>query len=127
MNPTDDPLDQKIDDLLRSRPLRADAAFKARILEATAKKPLPARRPARLMVCLKFALPMAAAIAVAALFFNRAIDSPPLIPQTTNLSTIETEEIFLLETSLEGLVGLDQSDVATDGLLPTFEILYLEI
>lgn len=127
MNPTDDPLDQKIDDLLHSRPLRADAAFKARILEATAREPLPARRPARLMAYLKFALPMAAAIAVAALFLNQTTDDPGLAQQPAVPSVIEAEEIFLLEAGLEGLASLDTGDVPTSDLLHTFEILYLEM
>lgn len=129
MNPTNDPLDQKIDDLLHSRPLRADAAFKARILEATAREPLlaPVRRSARLMACLKFALPMAAAIAVAALILNQTTDDPGLAQQPAVPSVIAAEEIFLLEAGLEGLASLDTGDVPTSGLLHTFEILYLEI
>lgn len=121
-----DPLDQMIDELLASRPLRADDACKAHVLEVVATEPLPRQKCIRVGALLKFALPLAAAIAVATVLLNQSTQEKPT-QQASALSIAEAEEIFLLENGLEGLASLESNEVPADELLQAFEILYLEI
>ncbi|NBB80345.1 MAG: hypothetical protein GVY36_13035 [Verrucomicrobia bacterium] len=121
-----DPLDQKIDELLASRPLRADVDFRARVLQAVAEEEAPRPRRTGPGTLLKFALPLAAAIAVVTILLNQSSE-PTTHSGAASLSTVEAEEILRLESGLQGLARLESSEVAADGLLDTFEILYLEI
>ncbi|TVP78097.1 MAG: hypothetical protein EA353_09085 [Puniceicoccaceae bacterium] len=115
------PLDKKINELLASRPLQPDADFTARVLAATEVS--TRRRKPTLGSLLKFSLPLAAAIALALSLLHWHDSAPP----ASALTTWEAQEIFLLEDSLASLATLDSGEWATDNLLDTLEILYLEI
>jgi hypothetical protein len=125
MKPNKDPLDQRIDELLANRPLRAEAAFTARVLAATSR---PSVRPqrTRLATVLKFALPLAAALALVFVLLHQPAEQATGRPSAP-LSAAAAEEIFHLENGLEGLASFDGGDLPAGRLLDTFEILYLEI
>ena len=78
-NHNSDPLDQQIDTLLASRPIKPNDDFAARVLAATETAVAEdfsdkTKRPLGLLI--KFALPLAAAIAAASAA-PRAVDAPP--------------------------------------------------
>ena len=133
-NHKSDPLDQQIDTLLASRPVKPSDDFTARVLAATetAVAEESARKASRPLVTLiKFALPLAAAIAVTiSLSFlpvhTDSVDLPESIESTT-LSTAEVQEIFLLEESLTSLAGISATEFGSTDLLATLDALYLEI
>ncbi len=127
MKPTDhrDPLDQKIDALLASRPLKPSDDFAARILaeaetsiQSTARHPLGTR--------LKLALPIAAAVALTFSLLQLK-PSAPEPAQTTVLSSADAQEIFLLEESLASLATLSNTEFGGEDLLSTLDALYQEI
>lgn len=125
-----DTLDQRIDALLESRPLQASDDFAARVLAAseaaqTSGATEPAtRRPIGKIVA--FALPLAAAIAVAVSLLQVG---PPASStgDSVALTVSEAEEIFLLEESLNSLATLSTGDFASGDLLSTLDALALEI
>lgn len=130
MKPTkhSDPLDQKIDALLASRPLKPSDDFATRVLaqaEADAAAHRTAHRP--LGTLLKFALPIAAAVAITFSLLQLNTETPEPA-QATELSSAEAQEIFLLEESLASLATLSSSsEFGTQNLLSTLDALYLEI
>lgn len=95
-----DPLDRKIDALLASRPLPKSDAFTQRVLQATVRAPRPPARQWRSQL-LRFALPLAAALALSASYYQ----FKPSKPATTILSLADVQEILLIE---EGLGELSQ-------------------
>ena len=127
-----DPLDQQIDTLLASRPVKPSDDFAARVL-AAAETALADnssgkwRRPLALLI--KFALPLAAAIAVAIslLPVNTDSVSPTASTESATLSTAEMQEIFLLEESLASLAHVSATEVSSFDLLSILDALYLEI
>ena len=129
-----DSLDQQIDTLLVSRPVKPSEDFAARVLAAAENAVAEdssekAERP--LGTLIKFALPLAAAIAVTvSLSFlpvhTDSVDLPESIESTT-LSTAEVQEIFLLEESLTSLAGISATEFGSTDLLATLDALYLEI
>lgn len=129
-NPHSDPLDQKIDALLASRPLKPSDDFAARVLaaaEAEMAAPAPKRKLGSLI---KFTLPLAAAVALtfSLLQFNSGTPSAADPAADTHiLSSTEAQEIFLLEESLSSIATISTSDFGSHNLLNTLDALYLEI
>jgi len=126
-NKQSDPLDQKIDALLSSRPLQPSEDFAQRVLaaaEADDTQTRSSERPSGIL--LKFALPIAAAIALTFSF----IQLKPGVTEPTEpaaLSSAEAQEIFLLEESLSGLSAIAINEFGSGDLLATLDALYLEI
>ena len=127
-----DQLDQQIDTLLASRPVKPNDDFAARVLAATetvlAEDPSDmTKRPLGLLI--KFALPLAAAIAVTICLLPVHTDSvaPSGSTESATLSTTEMQEIFLIEESLASLANVSATDVGSFDLLRILDALYLEI
>ena len=131
-NHNSDPLDQQIDTLFASRPVKPSEDFAARVLAAaetaiaddsTGK----AKRP--LGTLIRFALPLAAVIAVTISLWPVHTDSvaPAEFIESTTLSTAEVQEIFLLEESLAILADISATEFGSTDLLSTLDALYLEI
>ncbi len=140
-----DQLDQQIDALLKSRPLQPSDDFASRVLNAcqpvseTSKKSAN-KRP----IVIRFALPIAAAIAIALLSITMLKQENTQAPHTStqlasnetiiekiaapSIEEIEAQEIFLIE---EGLADIALADEATElgsgKLLATFDALLYEI
>jgi hypothetical protein len=127
-----DPLDQQIDNLLSSRPVKPSEDFAARVLAAaeTAIAEDSARKAKRsLGTLIKLALPLAAAIAVTISLWPVHTDSvaPAASIESTTLSTAEVQEIFFLEESLASLADIGATELGSTDLLSTLDALYLEI
>ena len=132
-NHNSDPLDQQIDTLLASRPVKPSDDFAARVLAAAAET-APAedssgKRKRPLGMLIKFALPFAAAIAVTISLLPVNTDSvaPTGSTESDTLSTAEVQEIFLLEESLASLAHVSAAEVGNVDLLSILDALYLEI
>ena len=131
-NDNSDPLDQQIDTLLASRPVKPSEGFAARVLAAaeTAASEDPARKASGpLATLIQFALPLAAAIAVTISLWpvNTESVAPPAPTENATLSTAEVQEIFLLEESLASLANISATEFGSADLLSTLDALYLEI
>lgn len=131
-NDNSDPLDQQIDTLIASRPVKPSDDFTARVLAAaeTAASEDPARKTSRsLATLIKFALPLAAAIAVTISLWPVHTDSVATAEsiESTTLSAAEVQEIFLLEESLASLADISATEFGSTDLLATLDALYLEI
>lgn len=131
-NHNSDPLDQQIDNLLSSRPVKPSEDFAARVLAAaeTAIAEDSARKAKRpLGTLIKLALPLAAAIAVTISLWPVHTDSvaPAESIESTTLSTAEVQEIFFLEESLASLADIGATELGSTDLLSTLDALYLEI
>ena len=132
-NHNSDPLDQQIDTLLASRPLKPSDDFAARVLAATAETAVSedssGKRKRSLALLIKFALPLAAAIAVtiSLLPVNTDFVAPTKPVESATLSTAEVQEIFLLEESLASLAHISAAEVGSVNLLSILDALYLEI
>lgn len=129
-NHNSDPLDQQIDTLLASRPVKPSEDFADRVLAAaenaiaedSARK---AKRPIGTLI--KLALPLAAAIAVMFNFLPALTVAPAASAESAALSTAEVQEIFLLEESLASLTNVSATEVGSFDLLSILDALYLEI
>jgi anti-sigma factor RsiW len=115
-------LDATIDSLLASNPLPPSEKFTTRVMAAVEEEaanpgaPNPAHRTGRKLA--SFALPLAAALALAALLWP-SLQTPPV---SSILSFEETQEIIELEESLRALAPLQEADdFSTSGLLATLE------
>lgn len=131
-NQNSDPLDQQIDTLLASRPIKPSEDFAARVLAAAENavaedSTSKAKRPLSMLI--KFALPLAAAIAVTISLWPVRTDSVATAEsiESTTLSTAEVQEIFLLEESLASLADISANEFGSIDLLSTLDALYLEI
>jgi hypothetical protein len=131
-NQNSDPLDQQIDTLLASRPIKPNEDFAARVLAAAENavaedSTSKAKRPLSMLI--KFALPLAAAIAVTISLWPVHTDSVATAEsiESTTLSTAEVQEIFLLEESLASLADISANEFGSTDLLSTLDALYLEI
>ena len=127
-----DPLDQQIDTLLASRPLKPSDDFAARVLaaaETAVSEDSSGKRKRPLALLIKFALPLAAAVAVTISLLPVNTDSvaPTRSTESAALSTAEVQEIFLLEESLSNLAHFSATEVGSFDLLCILEALYLEI
>lgn len=127
-----DPLDQQIDTLLASRPVKPSDDFAARVLaaaETAVSEDSSGKRKRPLGMLIKFALPFAAAIAVTISLLPVNTDSvaPTGSTESDTLSTAEVQEIFLLEESLASLAHVSAAEVGNVDLLSILDALYLEI
>ena len=127
-----DPLDQQIDTLLASRPVKPSDDFAARVLaaaETAVSEDSSGKRKRPLGMLIKFALPFAAAIAVTISLLPVNTDSvaPTGSTESDTLSTAEVQEIFLLEESLASLAHVSAAEVGSVDLLSILDALYLEI
>ena len=131
-NHNNDPLDQQIDTLLASRPVKPSDDFAARVLaaaETAVSEDSSGKRKRPLGMLIKFALPFAAAIAVTISLLPVNTDSvaPTGSTESATLSTAEVQEIFLLEESLSSLAHVSATEVGSFDLLSILDALYLEI
>ena len=125
-----DPLDQQIDTLLASRPVKPSEDFTARVLAATETalvEDSSGKRKRPLGMLIKLALPLAAAIAVMFNFLPALTVAPAASAESAALSTAEVQEIFLLEESLASLAHVSATEVSSFDLLSILDALYLEI
>ncbi|MEM1222766.1 MAG: hypothetical protein AAGH40_08375 [Verrucomicrobiota bacterium] len=136
MNDHTDPLDQKIDALLSNQAVQPSIDFTQRVLAATDEISEQERESKRTKpsVFIRFALPMAAALAVLLTFMAIQINKEDLtIAETVeniDADTADFQEIFLLEDGLsilaESDTDLSESDSLLD-ILNTLDALYLEV
>ncbi|MBL6829407.1 MAG: hypothetical protein ISQ74_05915 [Puniceicoccaceae bacterium] len=131
-NHNSDPLDQQIDTLLASRPVKPSDDFAARVLaaaETAVSEDSSGKGKRPLGMLIKFALPFAAAIAVTISLLPVNTDSvaPTGSTESDTLSTAEVQEIFLLEESLASLAHVSAAEVGSVDLLSILDALYLEI
>ena len=131
-NHNSDPLDQQIDTLLASRPVKPSDDFAARVLaaaenEVTEDSSRKTKRPLGMLI--KFALPIAAAIAVTIclLLANTDFTAPTGSTEGATLSAAEVQEIFILEESLTSLSNVSATEVSSADLISILDALYLEI
>jgi hypothetical protein len=121
-----DPLDRQIDTLLAARPLQPSSDFSARVLAATDALTAKQQKPRPLAQLLRFALPLAAVVAVAFALAQQFSANPDIASEPT-LTTSDIQEIFLLEDGLSALAQIENDDLASDDLLITLEALYFDI
>ncbi|MGJ8652480.1 MAG: hypothetical protein ACSHX8_04355 [Opitutaceae bacterium] len=124
-----DPLDQKIDALFASRPIKPSADFAQRVLDAAKAEALTQSEatPKRTFApILKFALPIAAAVAFALTLSQWNQTSIPSTP-AANLTAAEAQEIFLLEEGLDMISTLNSDNFNSADLLSTLDALTYEI
>tara|TARA_B100001093_G_C26223049_1_gene756972 strand:- start:46 stop:417 length:372 start_codon:yes stop_codon:yes gene_type:complete len=121
-----DPLDHKIDALLKSHPLRPSQGFTTRVLEANEHSVAKSSRSLASTLIIA-ALPIAAAIALAFNLLQPGQGANPNEPEELSLSIAEVEEIFFLEESLRELEITESPSFAGQDLLATLDALYLEI
>ena len=131
-NHNSDTLDQQIDTLLASCPVKPSDDFAGRVLaaaETAVSEDSSGKRKRPLALLIKFALPLAAAIAVtiSLLPINTDSDAPIRSTESATLSTAEVQEIFLLEESLDSLAHVSAAEVGSVDLLSILDALYLEI
>jgi hypothetical protein len=129
-NHNSDPLDQQINTLLASRPVKPSEDFADRVLaaaETTVAEDSTAKGKRPLGMLIKFALPLAAAIAVTINFLPALTVAPAASAESAALSTAEVQEIFLLEESLASLADISATEFGSTDLLNTLDALYLEI
>jgi len=137
-----DPLDQKIDALLASQPTKAPADFSARVLaEVNAEAESQNKRTRTLPRLIRFALPLAAAIALALVVVyqlgNDSADAPTHIAGSDPIGTddaftsggealndYEIQELLLLEDGLSGFAQIESEGLNSDDLLDTLDTLY---
>ena len=121
-----DPLDHKIDALLKSHPLRPSQGFATRVLEANEHSvATPSRSLTSTLIIA--ALPIAAAITLAFNLLQPDQGANTNEPEELSLSIADAEEIFFLEDCLETLGNTVDLSFAGQDLLATLDALYLEI
>lgn len=127
-----DPLDQTIDTLLESHPIKPDADFSNRVMAAfdagiSTQAEASIAAPSRMAPILKFALPIAAAAAFALTLSQ--FNSQEVTPATpaANLTAAEAQEIFLLEEGLDALSALSSESYRGNNLLSTLDALTFEL
>lgn len=121
-----DPLDRTIDDLLASRLLQPSDDFAARVLAAADQLPAEKQRTSPVGQLLRFALPIAALIAVA-FTLAQLMPTKPTAVAAPALSAAEAQEIFLLEEGLTGLSQLQHEQFSSTNLLNTLDALTFDI
>tara|TARA_B110000977_G_scaffold192066_1_gene265066 strand:+ start:781 stop:1176 length:396 start_codon:yes stop_codon:yes gene_type:complete len=122
-----DPLDRTIDDLLASRPLQPSDDFAARVLAAADELPVEEKtRTSPIGQLLRFALPIAALIAVA-FTLAQLMPTKPTAVAAPALSAADAQEIFLLEEGLTGLSQLQHEQFSSTNLLNTLDALTFDI
>jgi hypothetical protein len=121
-----DKLDNQLDALLSSRPLKADDAFADRVLAEAEARGLTGGAGSRRNVLLRFALPLAAAV-VLSFAAVQLLKSPAGIEMGPALSEAEIGEILLLEDGLSGLSSAPLEGLDPSALPPTLDAITLEI
>ena len=126
-----DPLDQKIDDLLAGQPVKVPTDFATRTL-VRAEADTPREKPDALAPLLRFALPLAAAIALAFILFHAFSSDKAATPaqisdkgSITNeaLTSYEVQELLLLQEGLSGFAQIETDEIKTGGSLATLDTL----
>lgn len=115
-------LDEAIDSLLKSNPLKTPEAFSARVMTSVeheaASSGKSESKGSTLHKLWPYALPLAAMLALAALLWP-SLQNPQASP---TLTFEEAQEIIELEESLRALAPLQEAgEFSTDGLLVTLE------
>jgi hypothetical protein len=123
-NPSD-PLDSKIDALLTSQPLRPSKDFTDRVLIATDELATGPKTLRRICLWQRPAL-LIAALLVAAFTLAHLILTRPAEQVAPTLTTIELQEIFMLEEGLTGLTQVQYEDLNDTQLLNTINLLTFE-
>lgn len=125
---TNDRLDQKIDQLLASQPIQPPADFAARTL-ARATADAPGGKPGTLAPLFRFALPLAAALALAFSIFHAF--EPKTAPRpshshaaSTTLTNFDIQELLILQEGLSGFAQIESDEINSRELLDTLETLY---
>lgn len=130
-----DPLDQKIDQLLSRQPVQAPSDFLARTLAAAEAEVHP-KPSTRLAPLIRFALPLAAAFALALLILNKQGPEPsesPLAhkglaatddPGNDALTNHDLQVLLLLQEGLSGFAQAESEELNGSDLLDTLEVLY---
>jgi len=130
-----DPLDQTIDELLTSQPVKAPEDFAARTLDKVDAQP-QRKKSGSLAPLIRFALPLAAALALAFIVFDQFSPVSPEAPTGANglsasntdpdedLSSYEVQELLLLQEGLSGFAQTESDKFNSDELLHTLETLY---
>ena len=129
-NHKSEPLDQQIDTLLASRPVKPSDGFAARVLtaaETSVAEDSSGKTKGPLGLLIKVALPRAAAIAVTISLSLRPSVAPTGSTESATISIDEVQEIFLLEESLARLANIGVTEVGNFDLLSILDALYLEI
>ena len=121
-----DSLDRTIDDLLASCPVQPSDNFAARVLAAADELPAEKCCSSPAGQLLRFALPIAALIAVAFTLVRFTLTKPTAVADLT-LSAADAQEIFLLEEGLVGLTQLNDDSLSAAHLLSTLDALTFEI
>ena len=135
-----DPLDQKIDELLASQPVKAPTNFAARTLAQLDAEPATTEPASKktdgLAPLIRFALPVAAAVALGFFVFtqfNQNNTKTPAEPsglattgaqQGEELNSYEIQEILMLQEGLSGFAQVETDELNSDALLDTLDTLY---
>lgn len=133
-----DPLDQKIDQLLASQPVKAPEDFARRTLaEAEARENAKASRT--LAPILSIALPLAAAIVLAFVIYTQLghdySDTPVQVTENTSstsanpedaeeLTHYEIQELLFLQEGLSGFAQVEPDGLSGGDLLETLNTLH---
>lgn len=126
-----DPLDRKIDQLLARQPVKAPTDFSARLLAEIEAMP-PRKKTGSLAPLIRFALPLAAALALAFVAlhqFQAGNPEPAGQPTATQhdsaaLSSYEIQELLMLQEGLAGFVQIGSDELNSSDLLDTLDSLY---
>jgi hypothetical protein len=127
-----DPLDQKIDALLASRPIEPSADFLDRVLAATDELDQNAASSrtgtsSHTTRFLRWGFGIAAAIALAFVGMQMRPSTVPVISQPSqSLSSNDAQEILMLEEGLSNLPEIE-SNAGSLQLLATFDAIFFEI
>ncbi len=121
-----DPLDNRLDELLASQPLKPSVDFTERVLaeieKPASEKDSPDTKHPWLRLVLPIAALLTAAFVIVQLASNESANSDVPV-----LSTIELQEIFVLEEGLSGLVNLQDADLNNIDLLDALTFLDSDI
>lgn len=132
-----DRLDQKIDQLFAEQPVTPSSNFVARTLAELDAKPR-SKKPSHFAPLIRFALPLAAVLALAFVAFNQFNLVAPETPAPANdlaamnpalgeqdLSRYEIQELLMLQEGLSGFTQVESEALSnSEDLLITLETLY---
>lgn len=126
---SDNSLDETIDTLLQSRPVRPRDGFADDVLAALEQETEKKRRSRRKRLALLAPLPFAAAFAL--LFGLSGGDEPTAPPEPevaeARLTEAEIRQILLLEDGLSALASAEPEGFATETLSTTLDAITIEI
>ena len=137
-----DPLDRKIDELLRETSVRPSSDFLSRTLEAAKETEQDKPQTKKRWHIIPFALPIAAVLVLALFLSSQLKDNTTtdLAPQESQLATndspsmsdndlenTEMQEILFLQQGLSGLASIESTELDDDDWLQTLDTLYFDI